>query len=161
VQLAGKSGATGNALAEIYDNTAAGTYTATSPRLINISCLEQIGVNGMLTAGFSIGGTTPIKVLIRASGPVLNAFNIASPLADPTMTIYQNSTPLVTNSAWAGDTAVAAAATKVGAFPFPNALSKDSAALITLNPGQYTVQVKSVSGVTGITLIEVYEVPAQ
>jgi sugar lactone lactonase YvrE/ketopantoate hydroxymethyltransferase len=160
VQLAGKNGATGNALAEVYDYTAAGTYTATSPRLVNISCLEQIGANGILTAGFSIGGTTPIQVLVRASGPVLTAFNVVSPLADPTLTVYQNSTPIATNSSWAGDKAIAAAASKVGAFPFPNALSKDSAALITLNPGQYTVQVKSASGASGITLIEVYEVPA-
>jgi hypothetical protein len=30
---------------------------------------------------------------------------------------------------------------------------------VTLDPGSYTVQVSGVSGATGISLVEVYEVP--
>ena len=44
----------------------------------------------------------------------------------------------------------------VGAFAI-DAASKDSALLITLNPGAYTVQVAGVGGLTGVCLVEIYD----
>jgi hypothetical protein len=44
----------------------------------------------------------------------------------------------------------------VGAFPLRSG-SKDAALIVTLQPGAYTVQVTSVSGATGVALIEVYD----
>ena len=41
----------------------------------------------------------------------------------------------------------------------PVYLSLDSAALVTLPPGAYTVQVDSTSHVGGTVLVEIYEVP--
>ena len=46
----------------------------------------------------------------------------------------------------------------VGAFGL-NVGSKDSALLVTLQPGNYTAQITGVSGSTGLALVEVYEVP--
>ena len=66
---------------------------------------------------------------------------------------------LASNSGWGGDTAITAANIASGAFQFSSTSSKDSAVLLTLQPGAYTVQAASASGVTGVTLIEVYEVP--
>jgi hypothetical protein len=37
--------------------------------------------------------------------------------------------------------------------------SKDSALLVTLSPGLYSVQASGVSNTTGVALVEVYEVP--
>jgi large repetitive protein len=162
MQVSSKSNTTGNALAEVYDYTPAGTYTATTPRLMNLSCLQQVVAGGMLSAGFTISGTTSKTVLIRASGPVLATFNIASILPvmiDPTLSVFSGSTVLATNSGWGGDSAISAAATAIGAFAFPSSTSTDSAVLITLAAGNYTVQVKSVSGVAGSTMIEIFEVP--
>jgi len=162
-QIAGKNGATGTALAEVYDLTPNNTYNVTVPRLINISCLEQVSANGYLTAGFIIGGTTSETVLIRASGPTIAAspYNVPSTLSDPKLTVYDsNQKVLATNAGWAGDALISAASLKVGAFPFVSTSSKDSAVLMTLNPGNYTVQASSASGASGVTLIEVYEVPA-
>ena len=49
--------ATGGALAEIYDLSAAGAYTATTPHLTNLSARVQVGTGGnILIAGFVIGG---------------------------------------------------------------------------------------------------------
>ena len=161
-QIAGKSGASGNALAEVYDLTPTNSYNVTVPRLINISCLEQFSAGGYLTAGFIIGGTTSETVLIRASGPTIGAapFNVTGAISDPKLTVYDSNTNVIaTNAGWAGNALISAAATKVGAFPFGSS-SKDSAVLMTLNPGQYTVQAASASGTAGVTLIEVYEVPA-
>jgi hypothetical protein len=44
----------------------------------------------------------------------------------------------------------------VGAFPL-NANSKDSALVLQLNPGAYTVQVTGGGGTTGAVLVEVYD----
>ena len=60
------------------------------------------------------------------------------------------------NSGWGGDSALAAAFARVGAFSL-SANSADAAMLVTLPPGPYTVQVIGASNTTGIALIEVYE----
>jgi BspA type Leucine rich repeat region (6 copies)/Putative Ig domain/Immunoglobulin domain len=163
VQISGKNGATGNVIAEVYDNTPANSYTISTPRLVNISCLEQVASGGVLTAGFVIGGTTPEQVLIRASGPTLAAapFNVPGTIADPKLTVYNSSsTVLATNTGWGGNASITAANSATGAFQFINDTSKDSAVVLTLQPGAYTVQATSASGKAGITLIEVYEVPS-
>ncbi len=159
-QIAGESGDTGVALAEIYDATPTGSFTATSPRIVNISARVQVGTGGnILIAGFAIGGTTARTVLIRASGPALVPFGVTGTLADPELQLFSGSNVLVSNTAWAGNAQVATAAASVGAFAWSSAGSADSAILVTLPPGAYTAQVSGASGDTGIALVEVYEVP--
>ena len=53
---------------------------------------------------------------------------------------------------------MAAAATRVGAFPLP-AGSADASLVMTLAPGPYSVQISGVNGATGIALVEIYEIP--
>jgi hypothetical protein len=161
VQVKGKSGDSGNALAEVYDDTA--NYTLATPRLINISCLDQMTTGGMLTAGFVVGGSTSETVLVRASGPALVPFGVTGVMPDPQLTLNSTSgaTPVVvaTNAGWGGDTQITTAANLVGAFSWGNSATPDSAILLTLPPGAYTAQVSSVSGAGGNVLVEVYEVP--
>ena len=157
VQVQGNNNGVGNALAEVYDNTT--NYTATSPRLVNLSCRQLVPANGTLTAGFVISGTTSKTVLIRASGPTLASYNVPGTMTDPQISVFSGTTVIASNAGWAGDTALATAAANVGAFPYASNTSKDSAVLMTLAPGSYTVQATSVSGTAGVTLIEVYEVP--
>ena len=162
VQVAGKNGSIGNVLAEVYDNTAANSYTVKTPRLVNLSCLEQVASGGILSTGFVIGGTTPEQVLIRVSGPTLGAapFNLVGTIPDPKVTVFNSaSTVLATNTGWDGNVAITAANNLTGAFQFSSTSSKDSAVLLTLQPGAYTVQATSASGTAGVTLIEIYEVP--
>ncbi len=167
-QVLGASGDTGVALAEVYDATPTGTYTAGSPRIINISARVQVGTgSNILIAGFVIGGTTSKTVLIRASGPALAPLGVAGTLADPQLKLYRSnadgsSTFLQLNSAWAGDSAIAAVAVNVGAFAWNSPSSLDSALLVTLPPGGYTAQVAGAAGTptdTGVALVEVYDVP--
>ena len=70
VQVAGTGGA-GIVIAEIYDATPASSFTAATPRLVNVSVLKQIGAGASLTAGFVVGGTGGKQILIRAVGPGL------------------------------------------------------------------------------------------
>jgi len=157
IQVAGNGTGIGNALAEVYDNTS--SYTSASPRLINLSCMQQVPAAGMLTAGFAISGATSKSVLIRASGPTLASYGVVGTMPDPQLTVYTGSTIIATNSSWLGDASITAANTATGAFQFMNTSSKDSAVVMTLAPGSYTVQANSASGSTGVTMIEVYEVP--
>jgi hypothetical protein len=82
-------------------------------------------------------------------------------LARPTMTVFAESTQILTNAGWStslskGD--VAGASAIVGAFPLAEG-SADCAALLTLNAGNYTIQVSGVGGTTGEALVEVYVLP--
>jgi len=159
-QIAGESGDSGIALAEIYDATPAGTYTAATPRIVNISARVQVGTGGnILIAGFAIGGTTSRTVLIRASGPALTPFGVTGLLPDPELQLYSGSTVLESNTGWGGNPEISATAAAVGAFGWSSSTSADSAILVTLPPGPYTAQVSGASGDTGVALVEIYEVP--
>jgi len=159
-QIAGQGGDTGVALAEVYDATPAGTYTLTSPRIVNISARVQVGTGGsILIAGFVVGGSTSKTVLIRASGPALNQFGVSGTLADPKLGLYSATGGLLAgDTGWGGDAQVAATAASVGAFSWGSSGTPDSALLVTLAPGAYTAQVSGASGDTGVALVEVYDV---
>jgi hypothetical protein len=158
-QIADVSGTgSGVALAEIYD--ASVNPNADYQRLVNISSRGLVTPDdGVLIGGFVVTGNSPKQLLIRGVGPGLTAFGIAGVLADPALTIYQDTKPLAINEGWANSAAIATAATQTGAFALPSG-SKDAAVLITLNPGAYTAQIKSAKNASsGVALIEIYEVP--
>jgi hypothetical protein len=156
-QIAGKNGGTGIALAEIYDATPAAAFTASTPRLTNISARTQVGTGAdVLIAGFVVAGQTPVRVLIRAVGPALGAFGLTGVLADPKLEVFRGDARLAENDNW--DATAGATFASVGAFPFP-AGSRDAAVVVALSPGNYSAQVAGVANTTGIALIEVYELP--
>jgi hypothetical protein len=98
-------------------------------------------------------------LLIRGMGPALTSFGISGALADPALTIYQDSKVIATNEGWANSAAITTAAIQTVAFTLPRG-SKDSAVLLTLNPGAHTAQIKSAKNASsGVALIEIYEVP--
>jgi len=78
-------------------------------------------------------------------------------LAQPVLTLFDsNGNVLLTNSGWNNDLSLAATFGRFGAFPYA-ANSADAAAVITLQPGAYTMQVSGANGTTGIALAEVYD----
>ncbi len=160
-QVVGASSDTGVALAEVYDATSPAAYSATAPRLINLSARVQVGTGGnILIVGFVVGGTGSETVLVRASGPALIPFGVGGTLPDPKLQIVnQASTTIASNTGWGGSSQISGAAASVGAFRWTNSSSNDSAILIALPPGAYTAQVSGASGDTGVALVEVYEVP--
>ncbi|HEY1847881.1 MAG TPA: immunoglobulin domain-containing protein [Opitutaceae bacterium] len=163
-QVSGESGDTGNALVEIYDTSAAGSFTAGASRLVNLSARVDVGTGAnVLEAGFVIAGNSALTVLIRASGPAIAAapFNVTGTLPDPQITLQNQATGAVyaANSGWAGDAEIASTATSVGAFSWSTPSSHDSALLITLPPGNYTATASGTTGDVGVALVEVYEVP--
>jgi alkaline phosphatase len=139
-----------------------GTRTA-ADRLINLSNRGFVGLNDQtMLSGFVVDGLQTRTLLIRAVGPTLAQWNIAGALADPVVRIYNAAgTVVFTNDNWETNSNAAAIRSMtplVGAFALP-AGSKDAAGLVTLPPGNYTVQVSGADNSTGIALLEVYEAP--
>jgi hypothetical protein len=163
VQVSDTGTSSGTVIAELYDATPTHAYTTTTPRLINVSVLKQIGAGATLTAGFVIDGPTSKTMLVRAVGPSLGLppFNIAGVLADPSLQLFNNATgaKINENNDWGGDPALAAGFASVGAFALANATTKDAAVLVTLAPGQYSAQVRGADAGAGLAIVEVYEVP--
>jgi hypothetical protein len=148
--------------AEIGGTTTVLSTGGTGGELINLSTRAQVGTgDGVLIPGLVVGGTTAKRVLVRAVGPTLATFGVTGVLADPTLTVFSGSTTIASNDNWqdaAGSSLVAIAAAGAGAFALP-AGSKDSALVLTLAPGAYTLRVAGVGGTTGVALVEVYTLP--
>ena len=156
VVSAAGSGA-GLVIAELYDATPSDTFVAATPRLINVSVRKHLGPG--LTAGFVLGGSAATKVLIRAVGPTLGVFGVPGVVTDPQLTLFNGvSVKIGENNDWGGTAELTAAFGAVGAFGLP-ATSKDAALLVTLPPGNYSVQAAGTANTTGVALVEVYEVP--
>lgn len=132
-------------------------------RVINISTRARLAASGdAVIAGFVIDERHR-WVLIRGVGPGLAAFGVNGALADPIITVRRGTTPFYFNDDWSSrpDAAdIRAAAARVGAFALGEG-SKDSALLVELPPGAYTVSVESAGPATtgGDVLVEVYSVP--
>jgi hypothetical protein len=158
--VTGAGGDTGIGLVEVYDLDAFSPFTAN--KLVDVATRGDVGSgNAALIAGFVINGTAPKRLLIRGDGPALAMFNVSGPLATPHLQLYSGSTVIRENYSWGvgNDPGLISAAEKAsGAFAFANG-SADSAILITLNPGSYTVEVSGANSATGNSIVEVYEVP--
>lgn len=157
IQVRGDGTTGGRVLAEVYDATPA--YTPAAPRLTNLSTNTAVALHGSLTIGFTLAGDTARTVLVRVSGPALRSFDPRSYMPDPQLKLYQGQTLLHTNAGWRDDPLVKSAAAAVGAFPIADGTSHDSAVVVTLAPGSYTVTATSVTGSPGPVIIEAYEVP--
>jgi len=161
-QVAGANGSTGVALLEVYEVSP----ISTTARLINLSTRGDMGTGGnILIPGVNIGpGTGTRTLLVRASGPALAALGVSGTLADPTFSVVDSTnTTLASNDNWGTPvgneptaTELAAAFTQAGAFPFATG-SLDSAAIVTLGTGSYTVLASGNGGGTGVCLVEVYD----
>ena len=138
------------------------TTAGNGGQLANLSCRAQVGTgDGVIIPGFVLSGTAPRTVLVRAVGPGLAAFGVAGALADPTITVFRGDAVIATNDNWQTQTnpqAVATAAVTTGAFAL-TAGSRDSALVLTLEPGAYTFRVAGVGNATGVALVEVYVLP--
>jgi hypothetical protein len=125
----------------------------------NVSTRGYVSSTQTFIGGFVIQGTAPRTVLIRGDGPVLATFGVASPLADPVLTVYNSSGNVIaTNTGWGSNTnptTISTAALEVGAFALPSS-SADSALLLTLQPGAYTAQITSAKNNSGTALFEAY-----
>jgi hypothetical protein len=143
------------------------TLTGGSSRLVNLATRGKVPAGGFLTPGFVLQGDGNKELVIRAVGPTLQAFGVATALDDPAMNLIPSggTDPFLSNDDY-GDAANAAElvskSAAVGAFALADG-SKDAAALTTVpvpntqGSRGYTVQIRSTDGSAGIAIAEVYD----
>lgn len=127
-----------------------------APRFAALSARNRVGTDAdILIAGLSVAGAGSKRLLVRGIGPGLSAFGVPECLADPAIRVFSDQTLVAENDNW--DAGLAPAFAQVGAFSLTRD-SRDAALLVTLAPGNYTVQVAGVADQVGEALVEVYEV---
>ncbi|MCX6951121.1 MAG: immunoglobulin domain-containing protein, partial [Verrucomicrobia bacterium] len=133
--------------------------------LVNLSARANVGTGAnVVIPGIAVRGTKPKTLVIRAVGPTLGVFGVPGTLANPTLTVFDAANqPVLVNDNWGGVPDAAAlqtASAALGAFALADR-SLDAAVLVTLAPGNYTIQVAgSGTAATGVALVEVYEADA-
>ena len=160
IQVSGVGNTTGTAIVEVYDLDAA---DANKSRLVNLATRALVKASaGPLISGFVVQGAVSKAVLIRATGPALAAFGVTGTLALPKLTLFDDQgKPIIENTGWESSgisDQIIAASQSVGAFGLTRGTA-DSVILAVLPPGAYTAQVMGADGGSGVTLVEVYELP--
>ena len=108
-------------------------------------------------AGFIVTGDVAKKVLLRGVGPSLAANGVPTPLANPTLTLFDSAGNVVkTNDDWKNSPD----ATEIMNTGIAPKNDLESAILSSLSPGNYTVALAGKDGGTGNGLIEVYDLAA-
>lgn len=158
---AGQSGwsnvAQGTTRTEILPDGVPGSLGVTGEgTLVNLSTRGPVNVDSILIGGLVVSDQ-PILVLIRGIGPTLTDFGVPGAMLDPQISLRDaGGAPIATNDNWSGQ-GIIDASSAVGAFPLTPG-TKDSAILMTLSPGSYTVHLSGVGGTTGTALLEIYHV---
>lgn len=135
-------------------------------RLVNLSANAIAGPAGnALVAGFVVAAPAgeQRKLLLRAVGPTLARFGATDTLLQTTISLLdQRGTVLARNSGWATHPVdvyneINDTARLVGAFPLLPG-SGDSALLVDVPRGNYTVSLEPAGAAGGRSLLEIYEV---
>lgn len=125
-------------------------------RMINVSTrLRTTTGDGVAIAGFVIEGTVAKQVAIRVLGPSLTALGVAGALADPNMEIRSSSGALVASNDNFADDAASSDLLRLARLQPTNA--QESALMLTLQPGSYTVQARGAGSASGACLVEVFD----
>jgi uncharacterized delta-60 repeat protein len=149
VVVRGKNDTTGIGLFEVYD-----LDRTVDSKLANVSTRGFVETSdNVMIGGTIITGSTPARVLLRAIGPSLLNFGVANALPDPTLELHDGNGGLIAaNDNWRDDQQVEIIATGL-----PPSSNLESAIVRDLLPGSYTAIVRGSNSMTGVALIEAYE----
>ncbi len=167
VEVSGANATTGVALAEVYE-----LDSVTPGVLENISSRSFVGTGAQAAIpGFVVKGSQPAQLLIRGVGPGLNQFGLTGTLAQPSISVYDQSNVLIASDTGWGNAPIAGTSTVAATYRLATAAdmqalgafalapgSADSAIVVTLPPGNYTAIVSGVGQTTGTALAEVYQI---
>ena len=131
--------------------------------LSNVStrALVQTDDNVMI-GGFIIQGTQPKRVILRAIGPELSQYAVPNPLPDPTLELHDSSGVLIaSNDDWQhtilGGIIMSDQVRDIRSSGHAPRDGRESAIIATLAPGSYTGIVRGKNLITGVALVEVYD----
>jgi arylsulfate sulfotransferase len=146
----GKDKTPGIGLVEAYD-LSPGSYS----KMANISTRGSVETgDSVMIAGFIVGDVANATVIVRALGPSLASSGVSQPLADPTLTIFdQNGASISSNDNW--QESVNAGDIEQNGLAPTNAA--EAATVLFLPAGAYSAIVAGADGITGVGLVEVYD----
>jgi hypothetical protein len=159
-----------NALGTVSTYPATVAVNAAPPsaaRLRNASTRALIrDGNEPLIPGLVVTGTGNARFLLRAIGPALSGFGVTGVIPNPQLAVKRlvgsSYVDFSSNNDWgtnANVTELTTATAAAGAFPL-SAGSLDSALLLDLPPGQYTVVANDTASRSGVAMVEVYDLTA-
>ena len=145
--MRGLNNTTGIGAVEAYDLS-----QGAMAKLDNISSRGFVESGDNVMIGGFITDNQATHVMVRALGPSLMQFGIAGALADPTVALHDGQGALIAfNDDWRdADERI------IEATGIPPSNEKESAILATVAPGGYTVIVRGKDNMTGVGLVEVY-----
>jgi hypothetical protein len=144
--------AVSNSAGSVTSATATVVVTSTNrtARLSNLSVRTTMAAGQTLIVGVVVNDGSR-DVLVRAAGPALAAFGLASAMSDPLLELYNGPSMVLSNNDWSP--ALATMFSSVGAFAFPNG-SKDAAFVQGLSAA-YSIQARGTG--PGVVLVEAYD----
>lgn len=147
VILEDSQGRSGIGLVAVFaDSNANGSYLA------NISTRASVeGGDSVTIGGFIIGGKSPETVVLRGIGPSLRDAAVSGSLSDTDITLFSGSTPIATNDDWLSNSQSISIGAQ-GINPFD---ARESAIMMELAPGPYTLILTGKNGATGIGQVAV------
>jgi hypothetical protein len=114
--------------------------------------------DNVVIAGFMIGGTETKRIAIRGIGPSLAAFGVPDPLRDPSLELNADRTGFITaNDNWPSNPNAREILVSGLAPVNPN----ESALLLSVAPGCYTVVLRGNADSSGTGLLEIYDLDAR
>lgn len=153
VVMRGKNNGSGVGVVEMYD-----IGLEANARLANLSSRGFISTgDNILIGGFFAGPQTAsvTRVVFRALGPSLSAFNVPQALQDPTLELRdRNGALLAANDDWQTDQKAAIEATGLQ----PSDSHESAIVLTNFEPGPYTAIVRGKGGSVGVGLVEIFDV---
>ena len=153
VVMRGKNNTSGIGVVETYD-----IGLAANARLANLSSRGFIGTgDDVLIGGFFAGPQTAAvtRVVFRAIGPSLGAFNVPQPMQDPTLELRNRDGELLaSNDDWQSDQKTAIESTGLA----PGDARESAIVLTNFEPGPYTAIVRGKNGTVGVGLVEIFDV---
>jgi hypothetical protein len=146
-----------------YLNTG-GRYCAPVSQLGNIStrAFVQTGDDVMI-GGFIVAGAGPKRVIIRALGPGLSQHGVPNGLINPRLELHNSAGALIaSNDNWhntiIGGIITSDQVTDIRNSGYAPEDGRESAIIAELPAGNYTAIVRGVDNMTGIALVEVYDI---
>ena len=144
------SGATGIGVAAV-DLPSASTASFT-----HVSARGLVQTTEYMFGGFQITGTGTRKIFMRGRGPSLAQYNVPNVMSDTVLKLYKyadgpgtTSTPVDENDDYTSESNSADILSySTSLYGWPAIESKESALLLDLEPGYYTIQLQSLSTTT-------------
>ena len=128
---------------------------------ISSRAFVQTGDN-VIIGGFIVQGTEPKRVIIRAIGPELTHYGVPNALVNPTLELHDGTGALIaSNDDWQ-HTIIHGIITEnqvrdIMATRLAPQDPRESAIIAELPAGNYTAIVRGVDNMTGVALVEVYD----